>query len=107
MNCKETQKYIMDFLKDDLKDEVTEAFLDHVSDCKECMEELTIQYLVTEGLQRLETGSAFDAQKELRQKIQDTIVKRRLQKRIRISLFAIGMSLALVFVAVIAVWFAI
>lgn len=105
MDCKETQKHIMDFLKDDLKDEDTEPFLNHVSDCKECMEELTIQYLVTEGLQRLETGSAFDAKKELRQKIQDTMAKRRLQKRIRVSLFTISMTLAFVLVAVIAVWF--
>lgn len=105
MDCKETQRYIQDFLKDNLSDEVTEEFLEHVSNCKECMEELTIQYLVTEGLQRLETGSAFDAQSELKQKIQDTIARRRLQKRVRISLFTIGASAALLLIVVLAICF--
>ena len=34
-------------------------------ECPGCKEELVIQFLVTEGMQRLEDGDAFDLQREL------------------------------------------
>lgn len=104
MDCKETQKYIMSFLRDELEDSVTDSFMEHVSNCKDCMEELTIQYLVEEGLQRLETGSAFDAQKELEEKIQQAIARRKLHKRMKIGLFLTGMIIAISAVIMISVF---
>lgn len=40
-------------------------FNEHMDTCKECHEELAIQFLVAEGMQHLEEGDAFDLQREL------------------------------------------
>lgn len=65
MNCKETEKKIPSFLHDELDGSRLEEFIDHVESCSECKEELTIQFLVAEGLERLENGSNFNLQEEL------------------------------------------
>lgn len=66
MTCKETEKIIPSFLQDDLDTEELREFMDHIEGCEECKEELTIQFLVTEGMARLEEGNVFDLQNELR-----------------------------------------
>lgn len=100
MDCKETQKHINEFLSDNLDDDITEEFMHHVTECKECMEELTIQYLVTEGLQRLETASAFDAQRELEEKLEAAMAKRKLHRKIKVIMFATGVILAIALICV-------
>lgn len=100
MDCKETQKHINEFLSDHLDDDITEEFMQHVTECKECMEELTIQYLVTEGLQRLETASAFDAQRELEEKLEAAMARRRMHKRIKIGMFIGGVIIAIALICV-------
>ena len=42
MDCKETQRCIALFLKDELDNDTAFSFAEHVYACKECMEELTI-----------------------------------------------------------------
>ena len=44
MNCKETEKLIPIFLDKKLNTRELDRFLEHVENCNECMEELTIQY---------------------------------------------------------------
>lgn len=68
MDCKEFEKMIPDFLDDKLDFLTLEQFNQHLDNCPDCREELTIHFLVTEGIQRLEEGDAFDLQKELEQK---------------------------------------
>ena len=51
---------------------------------KECEEELAIQYLTTEGLNRLEKGAAFSLDKELSYKISKADRLVRLRNRIDI-----------------------
>lgn len=46
-------------------------FLEHIETCENCKEELTIQFLVAEGMARLEEGSAFDLQKELENRMEE------------------------------------
>lgn len=65
MNCKEAEKMIPLFLEDDLDTEDMHEFIEHIEKCRECKEELSIQFLVTEGMIRLENGNVFDLQKEL------------------------------------------
>ena len=66
MTCKETEKMIPFFLQDDLETEELREFMEHIDECNDCKEELTIQFLVTEGMSRLEEGNVFDLQNELR-----------------------------------------
>ena len=59
MNCKDTDKMIPLFLTDQLNNKDLDKFLNHVNKCEECMEELTIQYLVMIGASILEEGKSF------------------------------------------------
>lgn len=67
MDCKEFEKLIPDYIAQKLPYVELKSFCRHAKECEECREELTIQYLTTEGIQRLEDGGAFDLQKELNQ----------------------------------------
>ncbi len=67
MDCKEFEKLIPDYIAQKLPYVELKRFCQHAKECGECGEELTIQYLTTEGIQRLEDGGAFDLQKELNQ----------------------------------------
>lgn len=69
MNCKDAEKNIPYFLQDELDGGRLEEFIDHVEHCPECKEELTIQFLVSEGLEHLEQGGNFNLQEELLMKL--------------------------------------
>ena len=69
MNCKEIEKMIPAFLEDELDTEDLHDFIEHIEKCKEGKEELSIQFLVSEGMARLETGNVFDLQNELAARI--------------------------------------
>lgn len=72
MDCKEFERLIPDFISDKLDYQSLKRFKSHMEHCENCREELTIQFLVTEGVQRLEDGSAFDLQGELYQHLEET-----------------------------------
>ncbi len=71
MTCKEFEKMIPAFIdrKQDFLD--LKKFIGHMDTCSECREELVIQFLVTEGMQRLEEGDAFDLQNELESRLEE------------------------------------
>lgn len=69
MNCKDTEKMIPAFLQDDLSGKELRQFIEHIDSCKECMEELSIQFLVAEGLERLESGNNFNLKNALAEKM--------------------------------------
>ena len=77
MDCKESERLIPDFISGKLDFQDLKRFTGHIDYCEDCREELTIQFLVTEGVQRLEAGDAFDLQKELRQRLEES--KRRVR----------------------------
>lgn len=66
MECKEFQKLIPDFIHKKMDYVTAKRFVAHFDQCPDCKEELNIQFLIDEGLIRLEEGSAFDLQKEMR-----------------------------------------
>ena len=78
MNCKETEKLIPIFLNQKLNTRQLDQFLQHVENCSECMEELTIQYLVMIGTSLIEEGKSFDLRRALNELLIDAtkIVKK-------------------------------
>jgi len=66
MNCKETEKLIPVFIQNELNYRELEKFLDHIKNCPECKEEMSIQFLVAEGMQRLEDGGPLELEKDLK-----------------------------------------
>lgn len=97
MDCKECEKLIPTFISDSLSFKKLTSFLKHVENCGDCKEELTIQILIQEGMQRLEEGSAFDLQEE--------ITKRMLisKKRIKIHMILKNVTIILELCALLAV----
>ncbi|MGN0132784.1 MAG: anti-sigma factor family protein [Lachnospiraceae bacterium] len=82
MTCKEVEKQIPLFLKDSLDEESLAEFINHIKQCKECEEELAIQYLTVEGLARLEEGASFLLDDELTIKIGQADRRIRINRRI-------------------------
>ena len=85
MTCKDTDKAIALFLDDDLDNQELSDFLNHIDECPECREELTIQFLVKVGMQRLEDGNTFNLKEELNGLLRDA--RKRLKGR-RYMVFA-------------------
>lgn len=81
MNCKEFEGLIPDFVNKKLDYATTRQFLEHINQCTQCKEELNIQFLVNEGLVRLEEGEAFDLQKEMRELLGTAKKKVRVHER--------------------------
>ncbi|MCH5275587.1 MAG: zf-HC2 domain-containing protein [Lachnospiraceae bacterium] len=97
MNCSKFEKMIPAFLNDALEYKELKQFLKHMESCPECKEELTIQVLVSEGMARLEEGSAFDLQKELSYRIEEA------GKRIRLHRMLIFINITLLATALLAI----
>ena len=80
MDCKEVQKNIAAFLDEEVSGRNAEKFLHHIEECPECREELSIQYLVKEGMARLEEGGSFDLGKDLKELITNSYKKIKNQR---------------------------
>ena len=100
MTCKDAEKLIPLFL-DDVDNKELAEFIDHIDNCPECKEELTIQFLVKTGMQRLEDGNTFNLKQELLILIKNA--KKRLKFRRNLFLFSILLELAVAVLAVTAV----
>ena len=85
MECKEVQKNIHNFINNKLDSKDCLAFIEHIQKCPNCKEELSIEFLVVTGLQRLDDAEAFDLQKELTEKIktnEENALQRKKMSRI-------------------------
>ena len=99
MDCKEVQRNITTFLDGELHGKSAETFLNHISQCPECKEELSIQYLVREGTARLEEGGSFDLSKDLDILIEQSYRSIRNQRLAAIAIYSME------FIAILAVIF--
>lgn len=104
MDCKEFERLIPEFVDKKLDYAMTKRFVYHVKNCPNCKEELNIQFLVGEGLVRLEEGSAFDLQKEMQELIHDANRKVRFHERFLFwGKFFEGLVMVIVLVGVVAI----
>ena len=78
MECREFEKTIPQYLRKTLDYETMEAFWEHMDRCDSCKEELSIQFLVLEGMKHLENGDSFDLDAEFRSRLE---MSRRANKR--------------------------
>ena len=98
MDCKEFEKKIPDFIEKKMDFLTLREFSAHIDECQNCKEELEIQFLVNEGMQRLEEGNAFDLKRELDQRIAEAKRKMHFHN----SFLKVGMILELLAAAGIA-----
>ena len=71
MDCKSIEKLIPKFIKNECTPKEETMFLEHIKECAECKEELTIEFLLAEGLNRLESGESFDLNAELEKRLKE------------------------------------
>lgn len=98
MECKEFEKLIPDFINQKMNYPTLKEFAAHLEECPDCKEELTIQFLVTEGVARLEQGSAFDLNKELNQRL----IKAKNKLERNSAIITAGIVFELIFACAIA-----
>ena len=81
MDCKTAQSLVIPYINDQLSDEETEDFLEHIENCKECYEELEIHFTVHYALQKLDEDDkiSFNIPKMLKENLRDT--KNRIHRR--------------------------
>lgn len=75
LDCKSIEKMIPIYLEDKLEAYQMLALLNHVKKCQECKEELSIQYMVSEGLTRAEEENNYNLVEGLDLKIKDSYKK--------------------------------
>lgn len=103
MDCKEFEKLIPDFFERKLDFLTLSQFNKHRLECEDCNEELVIRFLVTEGIQRLEEGDAFDLQKELNQYLEEAERKIKLHNRF-LRMGEVLEILAVILIAAAIIW---
>lgn len=81
MDCKETQKNIRPFLDNELNFREEGEFLDHVCNCKDCMEEMSIVYLVSDGFEDFEESGDANMTEKLNKKIQTALYKQSFVRK--------------------------
>ena len=79
MECREFEKLIPLYLNNSLDYESMERFRDHMNSCSACKEELSIQFLVQEGMKHLEKGDSFDLDEEFRLRLEQSRKKHMRQ----------------------------
>ncbi|MGN0330342.1 MAG: zf-HC2 domain-containing protein [Kineothrix sp.] len=103
MDCKEVNKMIPDFLENKLNHRELRRFMEHISKCGECKEELSIQFLVLEGMARLESGSTFDLQYELDRILEEARRRMKIRQIFHYIIYGAEILIIAVIIAV-AVW---
>ena len=106
MTCKEAEKLIPYFLDDDLDNKELSEFISHIDSCPECKEELTIQFLVKTGMQRLEDGNTFNLKQELLILLKDAKKRLRLRKQLLFISYILELSVLALGVTVLVLAFA-
>lgn len=89
MDCKETRRSIRKFLKDEMDDNTAYEFVEHIHSCSECMEELTVEYLLFEGIRRLENADDIDVKSELEEKLKRILKQKKMREQLKAGLFLV------------------
>lgn len=97
MDCKEAQRWIPLFLKGELNRDTEYQLVEHITSCSECMEELTVEYLLLEGINRLENDEDIDVQSELEDRLNRIITRKKVFKQLKAGLFLVGSLIFCIF----------
>lgn len=78
VTCKEAERMVTPYIKEELDGDELEAFLAHLENCPNCQEELEIYFMVDVGLKQLDRDSGtFDIIGALQRRIEDSYFRVR------------------------------
>lgn len=103
MTCKETEKAIPLFFEEELEGKELQDFIRHIRSCSDCKEELTIYFLASEGIARLEEGSSLDLDKELEARIEEQEHRLKLRHSLKIGFYS--MEIILIIIILFILWY--
>ena len=97
---------IPDYLGDPLDAKDLQAFLEHIDNCPDCSEELSIQFLITEGLSTLSTGDSYDLQSAMNARVSESHHEIEVHNRLyRIRNFGVAVVMFVLIAAAAVVYF--
>lgn len=99
MTCMEAEKMVIPYINDELTIDELDEFLEHVTNCDNCMEELEIHYMVDVGLRKLDEDDAtYDIVGDLVRKLEDSAVHLQRFFAFQVTRYAVNtlMSMALI-----------
>ena len=97
MDCRQAEKLVVPYIKDELHMDELDDFLEHVECCDNCMEELEIHYMVDVGLRKLDEDDAvYDIVGDLQRKLESSAFRIQRFFTFQVTKYAIGtlMSMA-------------
>ncbi len=103
MTCKETEKAIPLFFEEELEGKELQEFVSHIRGCSDCKEELTIYFLASEGIARLEEGSSLDLDKELEARIEGQEHRMKLRHSLKLGFYC--MEIVLIIMILFILWY--
>ncbi len=100
MNCNQARRMVAPFVKNELSDKDTEAFLQHIETCDDCMDELDIYYTAYNAVDLLdsEDRQGYDFEKRLSETIHSKkrgIFRRKMMHFFRLTLAVLILILIL------------
>lgn len=105
MDCKEVRSLVMPFIKEEIPEEKLEPFLKHISNCKDCYEELEIYYTVHAGIQGLDQDqfTTYDLSGALKTELEEA--QERVRSHHAFTVFRIFVGAIAVILTLLAVVF--
>lgn len=94
MDCKEAQRLIRPFLMDELDENKKNEFIMHVNACRECMEDLKLDFLVTEGVLVSDDRRDVDFEQMFQERLNLVLQKNRLHRFCRAGIVAVSAMVA-------------
>ena len=90
-------------MHDELDENHLSQFLEHIEECSDCRDELRIQYLIYEGLERLESGVTFDVDGDLAKVMQQQQNRLRMRRGVQRTAIAAEIITTAAFLIVLSV----
>lgn len=84
MTCQQAQSLITEYVQDQLDMKTLERFLQHVTNCPDCLEELEVYYIVFTGIKRLDEDEniAINYHEEFQKTVEDWTNRIRRKHRL-------------------------
>lgn len=100
MDCKEIQRLIYPFLKNELSGQKKYEFIMHVKSCKECMDELRLEFMTTEGLNLMDEDDSIDLDSHLDKILATGVHGKQVRRHVKAGFVAITAMIACVLLLV-------
>ena len=100
MTCKEAEQLVQGYISGELEGKQLKKFIEHVQVCHNCFEELEINYMVSEGLQQLETGASINLAKEIKNRLIQSERKIRQYNMLRFYYYLLQIATYVILAAI-------